>query len=142
MITQHTIHNLQELHYFINTHLTSLLEKPILLLKGDLGAGKTTFVKSLFHAIGEDENQVISPTFPIILEYPTTKYGTIYHIDLYRINHQDELLNIGIFELIKSQRCLIEWPEILEHSLSNTHKLLIFNPTSNPDIRSITYHDI
>jgi tRNA threonylcarbamoyladenosine biosynthesis protein TsaE len=86
-------------------------KKTVLALKGDLGAGKTTFVKVLMEALGSDE-LVNSPTFSIVNEYGSDR-GTIYHMDLYRLDTFEELLDIGFEEYITSgDLCIIEWPNI------------------------------
>lgn len=83
----------------------------IILLDGDLGAGKTQFVKGVVHSLGGDLNQATSPTFTIVNEYLVN--GTsIYHFDLYRINSVEELYNIGIEEYFYGRGiCFIEWPK-------------------------------
>lgn len=93
--------------------LASLLVPPkIVVLRGDLGAGKTTLVKGIaegFHAASH--NDVTSPTFTLIHEYrgPT---ATLYHIDLYRIDTPRELETLGLDDLITDNSVLlIEWGE-------------------------------
>jgi len=82
----------------------------IFLFYGDMGAGKTTFIKSLCAALGTDET-VTSPTFSIVNEY-RGKMAKIYHFDFYRLKKQDEALDMGYEEYFYSDNyCLIEWPE-------------------------------
>ena len=82
-------------------------KKNVLALKGDLGAGKTTFVKVLMKELGSEE-LVNSPTFSIINEYVSDR-GTVYHMDLYRLNSIQELMDIGFEEYIASgSLCVIE----------------------------------
>ena len=81
------------------------------LFSGPIGSGKTTLIKSIMHEFGYNEH-VSSPTFSVINEY-ALDYKTIYHMDLYRINKEDELYEIGFEEYLRSGNlCLIEWPEI------------------------------
>ena len=83
----------------------------IILLKGDLGAGKTAFVKGVVEAFNGNINQVTSPTFTIVNQYNLQK-ATVFHFDLYRIESVDELYGIGIEEYFYSGAiCFIEWPE-------------------------------
>lgn len=84
-------------------------------LKGDLGAGKTTFVQGLAKGLGISENYyVTSPTFTIINEYPV-KSLTLCHLDLYRLGSVDELEHIGFDDLIeKNHVIVVEWPELLD----------------------------
>lgn len=82
----------------------------IFLFYGDMGAGKTTFIKSLCAVLGVNE-PVTSPTFSIVNEYQGT--GTrIYHFDFYRLKNESEALDLGYEEYFYSDNyCFIEWPE-------------------------------
>jgi tRNA threonylcarbamoyladenosine biosynthesis protein TsaE len=82
----------------------------IFLFYGDMGAGKTTFIKSLCEQLGTHET-VTSPTFSIVNEYRGE--GTkIYHFDFYRLKNQSEALDMGYEEYFYSgDYCFIEWPE-------------------------------
>jgi len=82
----------------------------IFLFYGDMGAGKTTLIKSLCKCLGADEN-ITSPTFSIVNEYiDITK--KIYHFDFYRLKNQTEALDLGYEEYFYSDAwCFIEWPE-------------------------------
>lgn len=83
----------------------------IVLLVGDLGAGKTAFVKGVVKALHGDPDQVTSPTFTIVNEYLLDDFP-IYHFDLYRLENPNELYNIGFEEYFYgSGVCFIEWPE-------------------------------
>lgn len=78
---------------------------------GDMGAGKTTFIQSLCGALGV-EQVVNSPTFALINEYFTPDGDSIFHFDLYRIEREEELYDIGYEEYMYSEAyCFIEWPE-------------------------------
>lgn len=88
------------------------LKLPICILKGELGAGKTSLLKAIIHSYGT-EDEVTSPTYSIVNEYKTNEGNTIYHFDLYRIKAEVELYDIGFHEYIDSKTtCFIEWPEI------------------------------
>jgi len=84
-------------------------------LKGELGAGKTTFVQGLAKGLGVSEKYYItSPTFNIINEYPAPLF-TLCHLDLYRLGSADELEDIGFDDLVGENHIIIvEWPEILK----------------------------
>ena len=94
--------------------LASELAPPkLVLLRGELGAGKTTLVKGIAEAFdAAQQEEVISPTFTLIHEYRGPKV-TIYHIDLYRIETERELATLGIDDLLRDERnlVLIEWGE-------------------------------
>ncbi|HZV68519.1 MAG TPA: tRNA (adenosine(37)-N6)-threonylcarbamoyltransferase complex ATPase subunit type 1 TsaE [Saprospiraceae bacterium] len=83
----------------------------VVLLYGELGAGKTTLVQLLCDRLGVKE-RVNSPTFSIIQEYLSPVKDTIIHMDLYRLEKKEELEQIGFAEYLDSgQLCFIEWPE-------------------------------
>lgn len=103
----------------------------IILLRGDLGAGKTHFVKGIVNALGGDDVAVTSPTFTIINEYKT-KTLNIYHFDLYRIENFNELFNIGYEEYFYgSGVCFVEWPERAEELFSNNKTIKILKIDEN-----------
>jgi tRNA threonylcarbamoyladenosine biosynthesis protein TsaE len=81
----------------------------VLALFGELGAGKTVFARSFIRARG-GSGEVPSPTFTLVQSYDLPN-GLIYHFDLYRIEHPDEILELGMEEALSEGICLIEWPE-------------------------------
>lgn len=82
----------------------------IFLFYGDMGAGKTTFIKSLCEYLGTQEI-ITSPTFSIVNEYEG-KGTRIFHFDFYRLKNQNEALDLGYEEYFYSGNyCFIEWPE-------------------------------
>ena len=88
----------------------------VVLLSGDLGAGKTTFVRGLADGLGIDPREVCSPTFTLVHEYRGNGL-TLYHADLYRLERAatDEL---GLEEIgVKDGVLAIEWPDRLTHAL-------------------------
>lgn len=91
--------------------LALLSESHIVALEGQMGAGKTTFVQQVLKSMGVEELDG-SPTYSLINQYESTFYGTVYHLDLYRLNSLEEIFDIGIEELLYQKCiCLIEWPE-------------------------------
>lgn len=90
---------------------------PIVLLKGQMGTGKTTLVSNLLEKMGS-EDPVSSPTFSLVNEYLTHSGKTIYHFDFYRINSEEEAMDIGVEEYFDSGAiCLIEWPSMIPNLL-------------------------
>lgn len=91
----------------------TLVVGDILCLYGNLGSGKTTFVQSLAKGLGI-KKRIISPTFIIIRQYKMKKYN-FYHIDLYRVKTKEDLLGLGIDEVLKDKNniVVIEWAENL-----------------------------
>ena len=91
-----------------------------ILLFGELGVGKTTFARQLINYLQKKNNlkesHVLSPTFNIVYNYDV-KLFQIMHYDLYRIKTENEVKELGIFENIKEQIKIIEWPEIISNKV-------------------------
>ena len=92
--------------------LLSILEFNIVLLKGDLGAGKTTLVKALLSQMGSSDTGS-SPSYALVNKYLVAD-TYLYHMDLYRLQNAEEAFNLGLEEMLYSgRRCFIEWPELI-----------------------------
>ena len=84
---------------------------------GNMGVGKTTFIKSVCEAMGV-QDAINSPTFAIVNEYEDAVGNTIYHFDFYRIKELAEVYNMGYEEYFDGHAyCFIEWPELIEELL-------------------------
>ena len=108
-------------------------DEPVYAFYGEMGAGKTTFIRELCRALGVEEDLANSPSFSIINEYRSdTTAELIYHFDLYRLESVDEALEIGVEDYFDSGAlCLLEWPERIEPLLpDDTVKVSI---SVNPD---------
>lgn len=102
----------------LSKKLLTLFRHKIILFEGDLGAGKTTLIKSLIKEMGS-EDEVSSPTFSIVNEYDS-KAGKIYHFDFYRIKSEEEAMDFGTEEYLDSGNfCFIEWPDRISDLLSD-----------------------
>ena len=89
----------------------------IYLFQGELGAGKTTFIRLLINNLCSLNNlpkpaSIISPTYPILIPYELSS-SQIYHYDLYRVKNLKELEELDFFENLKNNISFIEWPEML-----------------------------
>ena len=121
------INKLEDWQTVINEILPQL-QHNILLLKGNLGAGKTTFSQFLLKNLGS-QDEVSSPTYAIVNEYDTPK-GNVFHFDLYRMKSADEVEDIGMHEYLDNAfLCIIEWPEVYEEELAHFphHEMSIEN---------------
>lgn len=113
------INNLDELPEVAKKIIDQLQHK-LITFEGEMGAGKTTFIKEFVKALGTND-EVSSPTFSIVNEYETDK-GKVYHFDFYRLNHEDEALDFGIEEyLYSNQYCLMEWPNKIANFIPDEH---------------------
>lgn len=102
----------------------------IFLFEAPMGAGKTTFIKQICRVLGSKDN-FSSPTYAIVNEY-LAKNAKIYHFDLYRINTEEELMDIGFEEYINSGAyCFIEWPQKAEPFLYNNRLRIVINVNEN-----------
>ena len=99
----------------------------IVFLYGEMGVGKTTFIRYLINSFQKDNKlkltEVPSPTFNLLNEYQI-KDIRIYHYDLFRIKSADEIKNLGLFHEIKNVIVLIEWPQIINEIPKNLIELV------------------
>lgn len=108
----------------------------IILFYGEMGAGKTTFIKEICKKLGVSDT-ISSPTFSIVNEYLTSSGQTIYHFDFYRLNNESEALDIGTEEYFYSGNlCLIEWPEKI-NSLLPDNAIKVYLSENSNDTRNI-----
>ena len=117
----------------ISLRVTQNLNHKIILINGEMGAGKTTLIKEILEGLNVVDN-ISSPTFSLIKEYKTKGEDIIYHMDLYRINQIEELEGIGFFEYLESGNlCFIEWGEIVENMIGEDYNK--FNLSINNNFR-------
>ena len=117
------IESLKTIHQTAQKFIDQIGDRTIFAFNGKMGAGKTTFIKSICESMGVKET-VNSPTFSIVNEYEAADGRIIYHFDCYRITKIQEALDLGAEEYLYSGNlCFIEWSEniapILPDSLVN-----------------------
>jgi tRNA threonylcarbamoyl adenosine modification protein YjeE len=112
----------------------------VVALRGDLGAGKTTFARCLLRALaGDDAVEVVSPTFSLVQTYASPRFE-VAHFDLYRLAGPEDVAELGLEEALTRGVVLIEWPERIEGLLpANRLEVLIADTAAgDPDAREVT----
>lgn len=103
--------DLDQLQIVSEQILNVLPQDGILLFYGEMGSGKTTLIKNMCKLLDVCD-EVSSPTFSLVNEYQTKAGETIYHFDFYRINDEEEVMDMGYEDYFYSgSRCFVEWPE-------------------------------
>lgn len=117
----------------------AMQEDTVFAFNGQMGAGKTTFIKALCEALGVSE-PVTSPTFAIVNEYRSDETGElIYHFDFYRIKKLEEAYDMGCEDYFYSGAvCLIEWPELVEDLLPG-NTVWVDIKVNDDETRTITW---
>ena len=117
-----------------------LLPGDVIFLYGQIGVGKTTFVRLLVNNYENEKklkkSEVLSPTFNIVFEY-NIKDFTIEHYDLYRLKNEKEIKNIGLFANLKQNITIVEWPELIKNKPINRIDLF-FEYTKDMNERTLT----
>ena len=112
----------------------------VIFLYGEIGVGKTTFVRGLINNLevqqGIDKSQILSPTFNIVFDY-LIKELKIMHYDLYRLKNSKDINELGIFAEIDNCITLIEWPELIEKKPDDRIELFFSYLEENLDKRKL-----
>ncbi len=138
----HSAHETKE----ISKELARTLEGgDIIILKGELGAGKTAFTKGIAEGLGI-EKEVMSPTFTLMSVYPVNHetIKELVHVDTYRLETYEDLVEIGIEEYLGRSDTLtiIEWPEKVEKLLENRKLTVVTLKAGTTTERTITIETI
>jgi len=120
------IKSLEHLQLISKRIVDKISEKDCIFLVGEIGAGKTTFTRSLINSLqkkeGVEETEVLSPTFNLLHEYDIKKIK-VMHYDLYRIKDNKELDQLGIFSENMNSIKIIEWPQLVETNVRDRLEL-------------------
>jgi len=134
----------------LGDQLASLLRiHDVILLKGDLGTGKSTFARALIQALCGENIEVPSPTFTLVQTYDAPAFS-LWHFDLYRLKEPEEAYELGLEEAYESGVSLIEWPERLgtflpreyleiefAYGTDETERILTFRGWDKRDLKGI-----
>ena len=112
----------------------------VIVMTGDLGAGKTLFTSGILEYFGK-KDEVSSPTFTIVNEYDLNDGLKLFHFDVYRLESPDEFLAIGGDEFFEQGICLIEWGEKIEEYLpKDVLRINIKKDTEDDSKRNFSFH--
>jgi len=128
MKTTYTLSQLDE----VAKQIIAESKSKVLLFYGEMGNGKTTLIKALCKALGVSD-PVTSPTFSIVNEYLGTQNTLLYHFDCYRIEEEEEILDIGFDQYLENGDWIfIEWPQKIKNLLpTNSQEIKISNLNIN-----------
>lgn len=110
----------------------------VILLKGELGTGKSTFARALIQYLCGENTEVPSPTFTLVQTYEAPTF-VLWHFDLYRLNHSEEVYELGIEEAYISGVSLIEWPERLGTLLPKDYLEIEFSYGTHENERILNF---
>lgn len=124
------VNQLSELDHAAKLLLNSFPDDRVFLFYGNMGAGKTTFIKALCKVL-EVEDNTSSPTFSIVNEYSSSQ-GLIFHFDFYRIKEEEEAYDFGYEDYFYSGNyCFVEWPNRIPNLLPDDAKTIEIEITSS-----------
>lgn len=114
----------------------------VIFFRGDLGAGKTAFVRGLAAGLGIPPETVSSPTFTFVKEYNGGRLP-LAHFDMYRVGSPDDLYSIGFFDYIDSDAIVaVEWSENIEAFVTVPHMTVTIERGENDNQRTITVEEV
>ncbi len=144
-IESHSASDTENAGKLLGEYLTSAGENDAFIaMYGDLGAGKTAFVRGLSEALTPGA-PVCSPTYTVVNEYRGKNGKSICHFDMYRISNEDDLLSIGFYDYLdRPGICLVEWSENIPYALPDDYVrvALCKDDADKPDSRTLTIEQI
>ena len=127
MIKNYSLQQLPE----IAKEVLQFAEHKVLLFYGKMGVGKTTLIKEIVKQLGVSDT-VSSPTFSLVNEYHADTGQKVFHFDFYRINKEEEAMDMGIEEYFYSSNwCLVEWPNKVENLLPLKSVIITITANNN-----------
>lgn len=103
----------------------------IIVFNGEMGAGKTTFIKAFAKTLGV-KDATSSPTFSLVNEYQTAENKLLYHFDVYRLKNESEAYDMGIEDYLYSGNwCCIEWAEKIPNLIPEQHSVIEIKSTTD-----------
>ena len=131
------IDSLQDCKSFAE-HIASFVRAPLCIaLTGTLGAGKTQWTRFFAIALGAPQESISSPTFMLVHEYPSSP--TIYHLDAYRIGDEEEMLELGLEEMLDAEAItIVEWADRFPRLLPAQTLSLHFESGNEHECRHVT----
>lgn len=122
--------SLEQIHQVVQ-HVLKQNPQKVILFNGDMGVGKTTFIKALSKALGVTE-ATSSPTFSLVNEYEAENGKLVYHFDVYRLKNEAEAYDMGIDEYLYSgEWCFIEWAEKIPSLIPQQHSVITIKLLGN-----------
>lgn len=109
----------------------------VVLLEGHIGGGKTHFARAVIQALLGADEDVPSPTFTLVQTYEAPEFE-IWHADLYRLSHPDEVFELGLIDAFESALCFVEWPDRLADLAPPSALTLAFQADDTLEHRQIT----
>lgn len=132
----HDEKEMEKLGIFLANHLK---ENDVVLLEGELGAGKTFLTRVICKVLGVAPEEITSPTFSLIQEYQGRI--KIYHCDFYRIHEIEEIEDLGIYDWIgKGNLSILEWAERFQEILPEEHCKIQIEKGNQEDERLVTFY--
>ena len=130
----------EQYSHIAKTIIPIIKQNKVILFEGQMGAGKTTFIRYILQEMGVVDG-VSSPTYSLVNEYETS-LGLVYHFDCYRLESEEEAYDIGLEEYLYSgEVCFIEWPEMVA-SLLPSHALKITITVEADKSRTINVREV
>ncbi len=128
--------SLSELESLAAEFVSTLKKGDVVFMMGDLGAGKTTFVRSAIQSLLGNNEPIPSPTFTLVQTYDAIT--PIWHYDLYRINDPEEVLELGMDEAFSQGITFIEWPQQMGNVYTPKHYTVKLDAAIDADQRRIS----